>query len=360
MGSRLLGGGERHVKPVGPFRALEYRFTVQSSDVELAEILSGIFEHCRTDVDTSQGETLRIDVGPVESRFTTDTSAASFRNDRIVPALVSHVNLAAAQRGRADRAVLHAGSAVRDAAAVVFPGRSGSGKSTLAATLMKRGWGYVADELVGVDSAGTISGYPKSLTLKEGSWSVLGIDATSATESNRFESPIMYVPPEVFGSTHVEIEVVPRSVVFPQFSADRGLESARLSPGETLVRLIECAYLPLTSAGFASLAALAGYLGGFAIRFSDVGQIIAAVDEALADPSPAVPTTIDRAGAAGDLAPDIIWADLQRELVAYDPGSNAVVHLDADGRRQWHAVAVGSRIDPTLRADLQRMGFVRT
>lgn len=345
---------------VGPFRALDYRFTVQSSDVELAEILSGIFDHCRSDDAFTDGETLRIDVGPDESQFTSDTSTTSVRNDRTVPAVVSHVNLAAAQRGRTDRAVLHAGCAAGAGGAVVFPGRSGSGKSTLTAALVQRGWAYVADELVGVEQDGTISGYPKSLTLKEGSWPVLGIDNMNADRPSRFDSPIRYVPPGMFGSTPVETSLTPRLVVFPQFSGDLGLDSARLSPGETLVRLIECAYLPLTSADFASLAALAGDLGGFAIRFSDVGQIIAAVDEALADPSPDVPTTIDRADASGDLAPDIIWADLQGELVAYDPGSNAVVHLDADGRRQWHAVAVGSRIDPTLRADLQRMGFVRS
>jgi hypothetical protein len=76
------------------------------------------------------------------------------------------------------RLLLHAGAVERDGVVVAICGRSGGGKSTLTAALVQRGFAYVTDELLSVDSATLdVWTYPKAIDLDAGSCRLLGIEA---------------------------------------------------------------------------------------------------------------------------------------------------------------------------------------
>ncbi|CAK0743965.1 putative PqqD family peptide modification chaperone [Gammaproteobacteria bacterium] len=76
-------------------------------------------------------------------------------------------------------ATLHAAAVGRERT-VVLAGVSGAGKSTLAAYLVGRGWCYQGDDIIGVaahvgsHSGGRVLPLPTAVSLKEGSWGVLG------------------------------------------------------------------------------------------------------------------------------------------------------------------------------------------
>jgi len=85
---------------------------------------------------------------------------------RVLPA---HLNrLAAASTALV---TLHAAGVVAGDAAVVLPAAPGAGKSTLVTELVRRGLGYLSDEVVGLAVVGRAAvGYPKRITLEVGSW----------------------------------------------------------------------------------------------------------------------------------------------------------------------------------------------
>lgn len=88
--------------------------------------------------------------------------------------VVWEVNREAARAG-GEHLLFHAGAVEVDGVGVLLPGASGSGKSTLVAGLVRHGFGYLTDELVAVHMGnGRLLPYPKPITVKPGSFRVLG------------------------------------------------------------------------------------------------------------------------------------------------------------------------------------------
>lgn len=87
--------------------------------------------------------------------------------------------LAAAVRAAIDESphlLLHAGAVVRDGSAIVLPGASGEGKSTMTAACLRRGLGYVSDEMVALDlRSGDVTGLRRPLMLTPWSTRALGL-----------------------------------------------------------------------------------------------------------------------------------------------------------------------------------------
>ena len=74
--------------------------------------------------------------------------------------------------------LVHAGAVARDGQAVLFPGVSGAGKSTMTAACLRRGFGYLTDEMVAVDlGSGQVKGWPRPLMLTSWSVAAVGLDA---------------------------------------------------------------------------------------------------------------------------------------------------------------------------------------
>lgn len=150
-------------------RALEATFLVSGPDADLERRLSQAFRGLAWNGSTGHALTvgdpgdpggqigLALDGRPVGS-------ASTFED--LVDGVLGVLNRAAIEEsGR--YLLLHASSVELDRQAVVLPAPSGSGKSTLAAELVAGGFGYVADEIVAIDTAtGRVVPYPKPLVLQ--------------------------------------------------------------------------------------------------------------------------------------------------------------------------------------------------
>lgn len=118
-------------------------------------------------------------------------------------------------------AVLHA-AAVADAhGAIILPGPNGAGKSTLAAALVAGGHRYFSDDCVPVDGRGLVLPVPFGLCRKERVGTTLRLS---------YSAPPGPPPPPAAAA--------PRLFVFPRFSAGAPANARRLSPVETLERIV--------------------------------------------------------------------------------------------------------------------------
>jgi hypothetical protein len=161
-------------------RALSYRFAVRSDDRELGrhveKVLAGLrepatappVEHWYSLTPSADG-TGRVDV----RRDGADVALDRWPSDA-VGWVVRDVNRTAAEAS-SEHLLLHAGALEASGTGVLVPGSSGSGKSTLVAGLARAGLSYLTDELAALDlSSGHLQPYAKPITIKRGSFDVLG------------------------------------------------------------------------------------------------------------------------------------------------------------------------------------------
>ncbi len=66
-----------------------------------------------------------------------------------------------------NRLFVHAGAVGWNGRAIVLPGDSFAGKSTLVAALLKKGAGYLSDEMAVLDSEGLVHPFPRQLSIRE-------------------------------------------------------------------------------------------------------------------------------------------------------------------------------------------------
>ena len=123
-----------------------------------------------------------------------ETVRTTASRHEVLDALVGHLNLAsiAASRGQL---LLHAGAvALPDGRVIVLPAPSGSGKTTLTAELVGTGLAYLTDETLGVDPVSlAVTPYRKPLTVKPGSFSVLGHlapEGVDGAEASLWQVPV--------------------------------------------------------------------------------------------------------------------------------------------------------------------------
>ena len=118
--------------------------------------------------------------------------------------------LAAAVRAAIDRSphlLLHAGAVTADGQVTVFPGASGQGKSTLTAACLRRGFGYVTDELVAVDlDTQQVSGLARPLMLTAWSARAMGLAGGDAPPLDTAEADAGNSAPTVQGKRAVAPE----------------------------------------------------------------------------------------------------------------------------------------------------------
>ncbi|WP_375504077.1 hypothetical protein [uncultured Jatrophihabitans sp.] len=81
---------------------------------------------------------------------------------------------------------VHAGVvAIPGRGVLALPARSGAGKSTLTAALVRRGFGYLSDEVLAISRAdATVSAFPRPITLDANSLAVLGLPPTLRPSSS--------------------------------------------------------------------------------------------------------------------------------------------------------------------------------
>lgn len=89
---------------------------------------------------------------------------------------------------------LHSAAVASDGGVVALVGVSGAGKSTLAAAAVRRGLGYVADEIVAITPEGTVRPFHRPIGLRAGGAAAVGV-AIPEVSDGRFDVVYPWRPP---------------------------------------------------------------------------------------------------------------------------------------------------------------------
>jgi hypothetical protein len=224
---------------LGPFGCFGRRWTVRTDDEALADLLADLY----ADLSTSG-------CGPAPARFAVLSPSddgpgvvlrdgiridAGHAPSHLLGALVWSVNRWALDDVSRDRLLLHAGGVVReDGIAVLLPAPSESGKSTLTTGLLDRGLAYLSDEAVALDPDGTLTGYPKPLSIDRGAWSLLSHHSPDPAGPHA-----AYLARQWHVRASAFARVVGRArlgvVIFPRYVAAARTALRLLSPSEAVV-----------------------------------------------------------------------------------------------------------------------------
>ena len=251
-------------------RALDVAVSVESDEPRCAAEVERVFGSLPTDVGgeaaggpaTRLAYRLRVDDG---ATIDIQLDGRSVGGANSVAAALSYAQWHLNQEVIAhssDRALLHAGAVRRPGGGlVVLPGQTNAGKSTLTAGLVRAGWGYLTDELVGITpGTGEAGGYRKALSLDPGAWPLFPEAAPASTPTRTDAAPAEPAQPGASpapgpdGPTPGEWLVDPRAlhpdaldgppqgevvlVVFPRFETGAVTAAESLSPARALVELL--------------------------------------------------------------------------------------------------------------------------
>ena len=256
---------------------------------------------------------------------------------------------------------LHSAAVAKDGRAVLLAGRSGLGKSSLTAALVRGGWEYLTDEMVGLSVPdGRVTPYPRPLTLRAGTWA-------SFPELG----PYPQVPPESAGNARIEVspvdlgavasgtpvEVV--AIVAPRFIADEPVGvRAIATAAETMELLTSCCYdlERLRATGAQVLVDLAGRGTAWQLDYCDLDDAVHSFDELIASAQfrPALgvdhvpPQPYAQPAPPGSLrrAPDAhAWSFSDGSAVVFGPTILQLSRLDHPGFELWDELATPQDLD---------------
>jgi hypothetical protein len=168
--------------------------------------------------------------------------------------------------------LIHAGAVAIDEIAWCFPASSGSGKSTLVAHLIGAGYQYLTDDLVALDRDDNVLPLPIPMSLKEGSWPLVGRPFPSLADAPIVEvrdtRARLFSPPGAWDARPVRLA----GLVFPRYSAGSPPTLSKLRAAETLVRLREAGAWfghPLTNERLTRLARWLERTPAYALVYGD-------------------------------------------------------------------------------------------
>lgn len=132
---------------------------------------------------------------------------------------------------------LHAGAVSDERGALLLAGASGAGKSTLTLEFVRRGWGYLSDDLVPIDVAiGSIVPFPKPLGIRSvPAWTEFRANWDPPFEVKQARGSLL-IPAPALGAP-AGPGTKPRWLVFPRF--DHGAEMT-LTPTTTAHAVARC------------------------------------------------------------------------------------------------------------------------
>jgi hypothetical protein len=164
----------------GTYRALGYTFSI-GIDRRLGPEAGRAVRWAFADLAEPVAAEGRYRLGPSDAGVAVQADGRQLGFGRTlsgaVELLLSDVNRKAVL-SRPDRLGLHAAALARDERGILVVGPSGAGKSTLAAALVAAGCDYLTDEAAFVDLGDlTLEPYPKPVSLRPGSLSLLGMAA---------------------------------------------------------------------------------------------------------------------------------------------------------------------------------------
>jgi hypothetical protein len=158
---------------------------------------------------------------------------------------------------------VHAGCAASPSGAVVLPAEWGRGKSSLVVELNRRGWLFLADDVVAIDvRTGSVVPFPGTPQIRpdRGRW----LPREQLSEVPKTPLPL---DPALVARTAVPLS----SVVFPLCRDDDGTELSPVSPGQAVARLLEncLSFVKNDDSTIASLCARLAELPAYQLRFDN-------------------------------------------------------------------------------------------
>jgi HprK-related kinase A len=184
--------------------------------------------------------------------------------------------------------LLHAAAVERNGQALVLPAWPGSGKSTLAASLACRGWRLLSDEFGVVTFSGTeVLPFPRPVALKNESIGVMrafGPDATfGATFPKTRKGTVAHlrVPEESVLRGNEPATIA--AIVFPDFQSGGANLIRPLPKATALLKLAGNSfnYEIVGEKGFHALSAIVRRCESYVLRYGDLADAHAALDEVM-------------------------------------------------------------------------------
>lgn len=281
----------RWAHELGPFRGLDFTFTVRLDDDTAARQLARILAPL-TDPRASPDHQYSLRIAPGDIRLSLDGRRLGrfARSDTAVGHLLWHVNRMTID-GDVRRTVFHAAGLVDRGKGVLLPAATNSGKSTLAAALIGDGLGYLSDEAVAfAPDHDLLLPFPRALTLDRRSLTLLGIEDEHPVVTEHHVAPEAVRPGASSGPAPLSL------VVSPSYERGATTESTRLGVLDALGLLLESAFhLQPGRIGFDRLVDVATEVPAYTLVFDDLADArrtiarladASALDRRAPDPEP--------------------------------------------------------------------------
>lgn len=272
--------------------------------------------------------------------------------------LVAWINREAV-RSRRDRVNLHAAGLIDPVHGrlVLVPGGPGAGKTTTAATACASGWGYLSDELIGIEADGIATGHAKPLTIKTGSVPLVDFDEARWTTSPRQRR--WYLPATTLGG-HVGSGRRAHAVMFTRYDADANPTVTDLGVAAATLELATHCQDDLDPDGMAleAIAEVAASAHAAVVTQREPADGLQALrlitERPRREPTPV--TRIAPAGASVEpvgpgRGPGVVSVATVDGAVLHDAGSGKLLQLDTIGALIWQ-VLDGSVTETELAAEL--------
>jgi HprK-related kinase A len=288
LASRL--NGEGLAVQIGPFN-----IRIRSDIADIAALVHDLYslypltpagDFIDTHVSIAWARGLRRWVRPQVS-FSVDGRSpfAPYTPDHAFPALEWGINWCVATRAH-HFLMLHSAVIERDGHAMLFPAAPGHGKSTLCTALAHSGWRLLSDEfgMVRPDD-GLLLPMPKLIPLKNESIDVIKQFRPEAVVGPSFygtrKGTVAHVRPPEDSLRRAQEPARARWLVFPRWVAGAPLSLEPLPKSRAFLMVATNAfnYEVLDETAFRLAVGLVEASDCYTLRYSDLGQAVAALDE---------------------------------------------------------------------------------
>ncbi len=176
---------------------------------------------------------------------------------------------------------LHAAAVSAEGRVIALPGPMGAGKSTLAAALVRRGLGYLTDEVVAIEPAtGEVRPYAKPVSLGVAPVALGPVVWTPPAGADRFLGSAGVVPASALGSS----ETTPRplgAIVLPRYVEGAPTDIEPVGAADALGQLAAHTFHLDEPGTLATLARLVGDVPTYTLTSGDLDEAVDAVLDVL-------------------------------------------------------------------------------
>ena len=172
---------------------------------------------------------------------------------------------------------LHAAAVTCEGRAIALPGPMGTGKSTLAAALVRRGLGYVTDEVVAIDPVtGRVRSYAKPVSLGVVPAALGPVSWVPPRGSEPFLGSAAVFPAPVLGSWETTSPAL-STIVMPRYVEGAPTLIERVGAADALSQLAAHTFHLDEPGTLATLAGVVGNVPTFTLTSGDLNGAVEAV-----------------------------------------------------------------------------------